>query len=160
MPTDVGGYQADEDTVAEVLAQIARGCPSTSWMCNIMLATNVVPALLTDEAANEIYATPDLRMTAAVAPTGEAVPVEGGYRVTGRRMWNTAGIHSNWFGASCVVRGEQVLGPRLLLLPSSEPAPSSACARATGCSSWGAISDHQGTLPGRRTCSQTRKLRW
>jgi 3-hydroxy-9,10-secoandrosta-1,3,5(10)-triene-9,17-dione monooxygenase len=35
-------------------------------------------------------------------------------------MWNTAGIHSNWFGASCVVRGEQELGPRLLLLPSSE----------------------------------------
>src|SRR6201991_2388364 len=57
MPTDVGGYQADEDTVAEVLAQISRGCPSTGWMCTIMLASNVIPALLADEAGDEIYAT-------------------------------------------------------------------------------------------------------
>lgn len=46
MPTDVGGYQADENIVAEVLAQISRGCPSTGWMCTIMVATNVIPALL------------------------------------------------------------------------------------------------------------------
>ena len=45
MPTDVGGYQADEDIVAEVLAQISRGCPSTGWMCTIMLISNVIPAL-------------------------------------------------------------------------------------------------------------------
>ena len=101
MPADVGGYQADEDIVAEVLAQIARGCPSTSWMCNIILATNVIPALLADEAADEIYATPDLRITAAVAPTGQAIPADGSYHVTGKWTWNTAGIHSNWFGA-CV----------------------------------------------------------
>jgi 3-hydroxy-9,10-secoandrosta-1,3,5(10)-triene-9,17-dione monooxygenase len=37
MPTDVGGYEADEDVIAEVLAQISRGCPSTGWMCTIML---------------------------------------------------------------------------------------------------------------------------
>ena len=92
LPTDVGGYEAHEDTVAEVLAQIARGCPSTGWMCTIIVATNVIPALLADEAADEIYATPDVRMTAALAPTGRAVPVDGGYRVTGQWMWNTAGV--------------------------------------------------------------------
>src|SRR5215510_15751202 len=63
MPTDVGGYQADEDIVAEVLAQIARGCPSTGWMCTIMVLSNIIPALLADEAADEIYATPGLRIT-------------------------------------------------------------------------------------------------
>jgi hypothetical protein len=82
MPTDAGGYQAGEDTVAEVLAQISRGCPSTGWMCTIMVISNVLPALLADEAADEIYATPDLRITTAIAPTGHAVPAGGGYRVT------------------------------------------------------------------------------
>jgi alkylation response protein AidB-like acyl-CoA dehydrogenase len=76
MPADVGGYEADEDIVAEVLAQISRGCPSTGWMCTIMVATSVIPALLPDEAAHEIYSTPDLRMTATIAPTGRAVPVD------------------------------------------------------------------------------------
>jgi len=120
LPTDVGGYEADEDTVAEVLAQIARGCPSTGWMCTIIVATNVIPALMTDEAAGEIYATPDLRMTAAIAPTGQAVPVEGGYRVTGKWMWNTAGVHSNWFVPACVVPGEEDLGLRAAVLRTSD----------------------------------------
>ena len=120
MPTDVGGYQAGEDIVAEVLAQISRGCPSTGWMCTIMLISNFIPALLADEAADEIYATPDLRITTTIAPTGQAVPVDGGYRVTGQWTWNTAGVHSNWFAAACVVPGEEDSGLRLMLLPTTE----------------------------------------
>jgi 3-hydroxy-9,10-secoandrosta-1,3,5(10)-triene-9,17-dione monooxygenase len=120
LPTDVGGYQADEGIVAEVLAQISRGCPSTGWMCTIMVATNVIPAFLSDDAADEIYATPDLRMTAAIAPTGQAVPVDGGYRVTGQWTWNTAGVHSNWFVPACVVPGEEDLGLRVMPLPTGD----------------------------------------
>jgi alkylation response protein AidB-like acyl-CoA dehydrogenase len=120
MPTDVGGYQADEHIVAEVLAQVSRGCPSTGWMCTIMLISNAIPALLTDDAAEEIYATPDLRITTTIAPTGQAVPADGGYRVTGQWTWNTAGVHSNWFAAACVVPGEEESGLRLLLLPTTD----------------------------------------
>jgi alkylation response protein AidB-like acyl-CoA dehydrogenase len=120
MPTDVGGYQADDGIVAEVLAQISRGCPSTGWMCTIMLVSNVIPALLADEAADEIYATPDLRITTTIAPTGHAAPVDGGYRVTGQWTWNTAGVHSNWFAPACVVPGEEDAGLRLMLLPDTE----------------------------------------
>jgi alkylation response protein AidB-like acyl-CoA dehydrogenase len=32
-----------------------------------------------------------LRITTAIAPTGQAVPVDGGYRVTGQWAWSTAG---------------------------------------------------------------------
>jgi alkylation response protein AidB-like acyl-CoA dehydrogenase len=120
MPTDVGGYEASEDIVAEVLAQIARGCPSTGWMCTIMVISNAIPALLGDDAADEIYATPDLRITTTIAPTGQAVPVEGGYRVTGQWTWNTAGVHGNWFAAACVVPGDEDAGLRVMLLPTTE----------------------------------------
>ena len=54
------------------------------------------------------------------APTGQAVPVDGGYRVTGQWTWNTAGVHSNWFAPACVVPGEEDSGPRLMLLPTTE----------------------------------------
>jgi alkylation response protein AidB-like acyl-CoA dehydrogenase len=120
MPSDVGGYQADEDIVTEVLAQVSRGCPSTGWMCTIMLVSNVIPALLADEAADEIYATPDLKITTAIAPTSRAVPVDGGYRVTGQSTWNTAGVHSNWLASGCVVPGEEHAGPRLMLIPTTQ----------------------------------------
>jgi alkylation response protein AidB-like acyl-CoA dehydrogenase len=119
MPSDVGGYQASDDIVAEVLAQISRGCPSTGWMSTIMLTSNVMPALLADEAADELYATPDLRITTAIAPTGQAVPVDGGYCVTGQWTWNTAGVHSNWFAGACVVPGEEDAGLRLTLVPTN-----------------------------------------
>jgi alkylation response protein AidB-like acyl-CoA dehydrogenase len=119
MPIDVGGYEANEFIVTEVLAQIARGCPSTSWICAIMLSMNLVPAFLSDEAADEIYATPDLRMTGTIAATGTASPVEGGYRVTGTWLWNTGGIHSNWVGLSCMT-GTDNRTPALMVIPISE----------------------------------------
>ena len=58
MPTDVGGYQADEDIVAEVLAQISRGarppagCARSSWSPISFQRSSPM-------AADEIYATPD-----------------------------------------------------------------------------------------------------
>ena len=100
MPIDVGGYEANEFVVTEVLTQIARGCPSTGWICTIMLSMHLVPALLSDEAADEIYATSDLRITGTIAPTGRAARSRAGYPVTGKWMWNTGGIHSNWVALS------------------------------------------------------------
>jgi 3-hydroxy-9,10-secoandrosta-1,3,5(10)-triene-9,17-dione monooxygenase len=119
MPCDVGGYQAEEETVAEVLTQIARGCPSTGWICAIMLASNVLPALLNDEAAKEIYSTPDLRMTATFAPTGQAMPVRSGYRVTGHWLWNTGGIHSNWFVPTCITHTDSGPVALMAVLPAA-----------------------------------------
>src|SRR6201991_2506306 len=63
MPADVGGYEADDATVIEGLAQVSRGCPSTGWICSIVTASNTLPALMSDDAADEIYATPDLLTT-------------------------------------------------------------------------------------------------
>ena len=33
IPAHDGGYEADDTVVANVLTQIARGCPSTGWIC-------------------------------------------------------------------------------------------------------------------------------
>ena len=120
MPTDAGGYQASEQIIAEVLAQIARGCPSTGWMCTIILASNNIPAMLTDDASEEVYSTPDLRISTAIAPTAYAVVVDGGYRVTGEWRWNTAGVHGNWFIGGCMVAGEEDAGMRLMLMRGAD----------------------------------------
>jgi 3-hydroxy-9,10-secoandrosta-1,3,5(10)-triene-9,17-dione monooxygenase len=120
MPKDKGGYEADEYIVTEVLTQIARGCPSSSWICAIMLSVNFWPALLVDDAADEIYATPDLRMTGTIAPTGKATPVPGGYQVTGQWQWNTGGIHSKWIAPSCITITDAGPAPIAAIIPASE----------------------------------------
>jgi hypothetical protein len=73
---------------------------------------------LADDAADNIYATPDLRITAAIAATGQAATVDDGYRVGNHWMWNTAGIHSNWLACARRVPGEEHQG--LMLLPTTE----------------------------------------
>jgi 3-hydroxy-9,10-secoandrosta-1,3,5(10)-triene-9,17-dione monooxygenase len=120
VPADVGGYEADDEIVTEVLAQISRGCPSTSWICCIMTSANTLPALLTDDAAHEIYATPDLRMTGTFEATGEATRVEGGYEVTGQWIWNSGGIHSNWIAPVCRTTDEGGPARILAIIPASE----------------------------------------
>ena len=42
VPADVGGYEADDELVIEVLAQISRGCPSTGWICCIAMVSNML----------------------------------------------------------------------------------------------------------------------
>ena len=75
--------------------------------------------MFSDDAADEVYATPDLRITGPLAPSGSAIPVAGGYRVTGTWQWNSGGVHSNWVAVGCMTIED---GPvhRVALLPISQ----------------------------------------
>jgi alkylation response protein AidB-like acyl-CoA dehydrogenase len=118
IPADAGGYEADDAIVADVLAQIARGCPSTGWICLITLCTQILPALFSDDAADEIYATPDVWITGPLAPTGSATPVTNGYRISGQWQWNSGGVHSNWIAVGCLTTEDQPVHT-VALLPTS-----------------------------------------
>lgn len=120
LPKSHGGYEATPREVTEALAQVARGCPSTSWICAIISAVNVWPALLPDEGAEEILATPDLRASGLISPTGKAVSVDGGVRVDGTWMWNTGGVHSQWLGLSAMLATDQGPFPIACLVRADE----------------------------------------
>jgi 3-hydroxy-9,10-secoandrosta-1,3,5(10)-triene-9,17-dione monooxygenase len=120
VPSDVGGYEAGVEIVTEVLTQIARGCPSTSWICTILLCSNTLPALLADDAAAEMYTTPDLRVTGTFEPTGEATRVEEGYRCTGQWRWNTGGIYSDWIALACMMITDNDPKPLVVIVAESE----------------------------------------
>lgn len=78
LPQDRGGYEASPALIAEVLAQISRGDPSAGWVTAIVTAMNYIPALLPDEGAEDIFATPELRISGLLAPTGRAQPTSDG----------------------------------------------------------------------------------
>jgi len=120
LPKSHGGYEAEPREITEVLAQIARGCPSTSWMCATTSAANVWPALLTDEGANEVLVTPDLRISDSFAPTGKAVSVDGGVKLSGTWMWNTAGVHSQYRGLGAMLDTDKGPFPIACLVPTTE----------------------------------------
>jgi len=95
-PKAHGGLEADFQTQCDVLAEIARGCPSTSWVATIFSAMSWLASVFPDEAQQEIFATGDPRISGVFSPTGTAVPTSGGLIVNGRWGFNTGCHGADW----------------------------------------------------------------
>ena len=102
-PKAYGGVEADFQTQCDVLAEIARGCPSTSWVATIYSAMSWLVGVFPDEAQQEIFATRDPRISGVFSPTGTAVAKDGGFLVNGRWGFNTGCHGANWTVLNVVV---------------------------------------------------------
>src|SRR3989441_2960585 len=91
IPRELGGLQADPLTYLRVVELLAEAAGSVGWN----LANNSIGQLVTlgspDEGVHEIYANGADTVIAgtAVMGGGRAVPVDGGYRGTGRWPFGT-----------------------------------------------------------------------
>jgi 3-hydroxy-9,10-secoandrosta-1,3,5(10)-triene-9,17-dione monooxygenase len=104
-PKAHGGLEADFQTQCDVLAEIARGCPSTSWVATIYSAMSWLVGVFPDEAQQEIYANGDPRISGVFSPTGSAIRKDAGYVVNGRWPFNT-GCHGATWTVMNVMVGE------------------------------------------------------
>ena len=95
-PKKYGGDEVDFQTQCEVLAEVARGCPSTSWVATIFSAMSWLAGTYPDAAQEEIFADGDPRISGVFSPTGTAVRKDGGFVVNGRWGFNTGGQGSRW----------------------------------------------------------------
>ncbi len=115
IPRALGGLQVDPLTYLRVVERLAEGAGSVGWN----LANNGVAQLVTlglpDDGVHEIYAKGADTVVAgtAVQGGGEAVPVAGGYRVTGRWQFGSGCQESSWMLGSFQVLddGRPRLGP-------------------------------------------------
>ncbi len=97
-PRRFGGYEFDVPTFYRVMIEIARGCAETGWVVALTSGHPLVAAAFSEEAQCEVYgAAGEFRCPAAFTPPGKAIPVDGGYRISG--AWPSAsGIdHSTHF---------------------------------------------------------------
>lgn len=111
---ELGGFEADPATQLLVLEALARVNISASW-CTMVGATGVSQpgAFLSDEAIAEMFADGRPPRCATVGmPMGTAVPVAGGYRVSGRWPFASGVRHSEWISTSAMV--ERPGGPEAL----------------------------------------------
>ena len=95
-PKRFGGHEADFITQCRALAEIARGCASSSWVGTILSAMSWLVGTFPDEAQEEVFDSKDPRISGVFAPTGTAVAKDGGYVVSGRWGYNTGGHGSDW----------------------------------------------------------------
>ena len=107
LPQSLGGEEATVATQVEVLAEIARGCGSTSWVASVYSVGTWLAALFPDEAHDEVFVTPDVRVTVVATPTAVARPVDGGYRITGRWGFNTGCLDAHWAFLGAMIEGRE-----------------------------------------------------
>jgi 3-hydroxy-9,10-secoandrosta-1,3,5(10)-triene-9,17-dione monooxygenase len=109
-PKRYGGAEADFQTQCDVLAEVARGCPSTSWVATIYSAMGWLAGALPDEAQQEIFDGHDPRIAGVFSPTGTAVRKDGGIVVNGRWPFNTGCHGAKWTVLNAVMTSEPGAG--------------------------------------------------
>ena len=109
-PRELGGLQADPLTYLRTVELLAEGSGSVGWnLCNNNIA-QLVTLGLPDGGIREIYGPSGNVAVAgtAVQGGGRAVPVDGGYRVTGRWPFGTGCQESPWMlGSFQILDGDQ-----------------------------------------------------
>jgi alkylation response protein AidB-like acyl-CoA dehydrogenase len=97
-PEGWGGFELDPVTIFRVVEAVARHDSAAGWNLQLSVAVDWFLAWLPDAGAAEILAGhPETILGGSFTPTGQAIPVAGGYRVSGRWPF-VSGCHScNWF---------------------------------------------------------------
>ena len=118
IPRSLGGEETDPMTLVRVVEEISHTDGATCWCLGIGGEYVVFGGYLSADAAREIYGSdPLVRTAGALRPFGNAVVVDGGYRVTGRWPLGSGCQHSGWIVGGCrILDGDQ---PRLL--PNGTP---------------------------------------
>src|SRR5215469_5808534 len=110
IPRSLGGLQVDPLTYLRVVELLAEGAGSVGWN----LANNSIGQLVTlglpDEGVQEVHGrgAPSVIAGTAVQGGGQAVPVEGGYRVTGHWTFGSGCREASWMlGSFQILDGDQ-----------------------------------------------------
>lgn len=97
IPRSLGGLQVDPLTFLRVVELLAEGVGSVGWnVCNNSIG-QLVTLGLPDEGVQEVHGHgPSIMAGTAVQGGGQAVPVDGGYRISGRWSFGSGCQESAW----------------------------------------------------------------
>ena len=123
LPAVLGGAEADPVIQLDVLEAISYIDTSAAWCTMIGASAASFPgAFLPQEALAQVYAGGRPPKAAGVfMPTGYAVPVPGGYRVTGRWAFASGIRHAEWVSAAAKVQQDgPEQSPITAVMPASQ----------------------------------------
>ena len=122
-PRRFGGSELGSETMIDVAIELASACPSTGWVHMLWTAHMWLLALFPPETQEELWSNPNTLASSIVNSVGDVVPVDGGYRWTGRGFFSSGVDHCNWLTAAVPIKREGVEAPperRWLLIPREE----------------------------------------
>ncbi|MGV9311571.1 acyl-CoA dehydrogenase family protein [Streptomyces sp. NPDC003691] len=97
VPRHYGGYQTPLRTQIDALSEVSAACGSAGYTAMIQAGSAFVAALFSDEAQDEMFTGPDVRIGGTLIPGSKAVPAPGGgYTVSGKSPFSTGCRHADW----------------------------------------------------------------
>ncbi|MFF2851920.1 acyl-CoA dehydrogenase family protein [Streptomyces sp. NPDC058001] len=96
VPRHYGGYQTSLRTQVDALSEVSAACGSAGFMALIQAGCAFIAALFPDEAQDEIFTSPDVRVGGTLIPSSKAVPADGGYVVNGNSPFATGCQDADW----------------------------------------------------------------
>ncbi|HWI22417.1 MAG TPA: acyl-CoA dehydrogenase family protein [Baekduia sp.] len=97
VPKRLGGYETDLRTLLEVVAELGRGCMSTSWIGGVLNFSAWQASMFPEQAQRDIWeANPEARVCSVLGASSEATEVDGGITVTGSWPAASGAAHSDW----------------------------------------------------------------
>jgi alkylation response protein AidB-like acyl-CoA dehydrogenase len=101
----VGGAEVDEETIVQVIEELARQDGSVGWNVMIGSGTAIIASYLPAAALREVYRSgPNTIIAGALPPKGAAMPVPEGFRLTGRWTFASGCHQAGWMlGTSAVM---------------------------------------------------------
>lgn len=122
-PKRYGGYETSMRTMLDVSAAIGEADGGTAWVVTLCNVCAWLTGLFPERAQDDVWADhPDAKVSGVLAPTAEAVKVEGGYRVTGRWFYNSGSWHADWAVLGIPITNEagETVDQGLALIPRSD----------------------------------------
>ncbi len=124
-PKRFGGMELGFEAIVDVVAELARGCPSTAWCVSNYAYHHWLVAYYDQKTQYEVWdANPDALIASSIAlAAGRGRRAEGGFVVTGRWPFSSGVDNSEWDQLAVTIYGEDgktAVDWRLCLVPKSD----------------------------------------
>ncbi|MDB5685602.1 MAG: acyl-CoA dehydrogenase type 2 [Rhizorhabdus sp.] len=96
-PAAWGGMELDPRIVLDIQNMFAEVCASTAWIYGVLSVQAFVLARFGAEAQADVWgADQDALVSSSFQPVGKVVPVDGGFRLSGRFTFSSGSSHCGW----------------------------------------------------------------
>ena len=122
-PKRFGGMELPFVAVVDIVAELARGCPSTAWNVGNLGCHHWILGYYESETQHEIWdANPDVLIASSIAlAAGKGRRVPGGFQVSGRWPFSSGVDNSDWnMLAVTVYENDKAVDWRLCVVPKSD----------------------------------------
>jgi indole-3-acetate monooxygenase len=123
----LGGPELNTVDYLRVIEELSRADGAVGWCAMVSAGYSRLSGYLDDDVAGEIFGDGSTIVAGTINPTGKAIVVPGGFRVSGRWSYGSFIGHSTWTVGSSVIHDDD--GPRrgpdgapdmrLMLFPTS-----------------------------------------